>query len=152
MRDKNREKEEKQREKEEKEAEKLRQKKLAKKQKEEPKEQPEVEEPEVIKVITIEAEETKEVDDDSTAKSEELSKKEKRRLKEAAKKAAMTHPDSIDPSKLKKIIDDDDYPMKKGKEKGDPALRCDKCKVQYETRNKLMQHLKESGHASYKLR
>jgi hypothetical protein len=36
---------------------------------------------------------------------------------------------------------------KNKKDKGDPALRCAVCKSQFESRNQLMKHLKETGHA-----
>jgi len=60
----------------------------------------------------------------------ELSKKDKRRLKEAAKKAAMTHPMSL-PTKKKDAYESDDGKggKKKKAEKGDPALKCSICKV-----------------------
>jgi hypothetical protein len=51
-----------------------------------------------------------------------LSKREKRRLKEAKKKAEMTHPDSL-PDKVTSNSSSTNNETQKGK-KGDPSLRC----------------------------
>ena len=67
----------------------------------------------------------------------ELSKKDKRRLKEAAKKAAMTHPMSLPTQNKKDAYESDDGKSgtKKKQDKGDPALKCGVCKVQFDSRN-----------------
>jgi hypothetical protein len=82
----------------------------------------------------------------------QMSKKDKRRAKEAVKKAEMTHKDSLPPKQMQQKEDlEDDQPKgkkgKKGQEKGDPSLRCGVCKMQFDSKNKLMKHLKETGHA-----
>lgn len=62
----------------------------------------------------------------------------------------MTHPASLDNKKpVQNEWVDEGKGAKKSKklDKSDPSLKCSVCKSQYESRNKLMQHLKDTGHA-----